>query len=55
MLAKQGVKLPDEFDVNQLKAPPKKPENNPKQVVALTQQMKNLQQQILDMQRGTSK
>lgn len=28
MLAKQGVKLPDDFDVNQLKAPPKNPEND---------------------------
>lgn len=55
ILAKQGAKFLDDFDVNQLKAPPKKPENDPEQVVSLTHQMKNLQQQILDMQRGTSK
>lgn len=55
MLAKQGVKLLDDFDVNQLKAPPKKRKKETKQVVSLTHQMKNLQQQILDMQRGTSK
>lgn len=55
MLAKQGVKFPDDFDLNELKAPPKKSENDLEQVVALTHQMKNLQQQVLDMQRRTSK
>lgn len=53
MLAKQGAKLPEDFDVNQLKVPPKNPETE--HMVALTQQMINLQQQILEMQRGTSK
>lgn len=47
MLENQGVKLPNDFDVNQLKGAPKKIEVN-SQIIdplnALTHQMQNLQQ-----------